>query len=398
MTRKLSLFILIFIVFQSCHVGRFFIYNFANADDYKKFPKNELKKSGQPFYFTEPAQNNDLHLPKTFKRKKKEYDFQQLLQTTGTLAFIAIRNDSILYQWYRKDYDASSILTSFSMSKVYVSALVGIAIDEGLIKSTAEPITHYLTDLDPIKFGKITIQDLLDMRSGIKYNESYINPFGDIAKYYYGTNLKKYTRHLKVESEAGKDFRYISLNTQLLGMIVAKASGKSLTAYLEEKLWQPLGMEFDASWSTDSKKHKTEKAFCCINARAKDFAKLGRLYLNKGKWNGRQIISENWVDESVTFKTYKNYYLYSNQWWHTKNYYSLSDSLRIRKPYKVLDGQSKGKPMKYIIQPSGDYFAQGLLGQFMYMSPKNNMIIIRLAKKDGWVDWPNLFKNIAEKN
>jgi CubicO group peptidase (beta-lactamase class C family) len=221
------------------------------------------------------------------------------------VAFLVIRNDSILYQWYRPGRDASMIVPSFSMAKSYVSALVGIAIGEGAIKNAGEPITNYLDYLDKNKFSKITIQHLLDMQSGLHSIENYYNPFGDVAKYYYGRKLKKYTRRLKIKEEPGKNFEYISLNTQLLGLIVEKATGKSLTEYLQEKIWSQIGTEFDAGWSIDSKKYHTEKAFCCINARARDFAKFGRLYLRKGNWNGRQIVPEAWVEASATFKSPK---------------------------------------------------------------------------------------------
>lgn len=392
--------VLIFLTFQSCYVGRYIIYNFADTNDYKKFPVAELKKANTTFNFYEPAfvDTATLRLPKKFTHKKKDYNFTEGLESSATIAFLVIRNDSILYQWYRPGRDQSTIVPSFSMAKSYVSALIGIALEEGIIKSTAEPITNYLTELDKKKFEKITIQHLLDMRSGIRYNENYFNPFGDVAKYYYGTNLKKYSRHLKVKQAPDKEFDYISLNTQLLGLIVEKASGKSMTAYLQEKLWSQIGTEFDASWSIDSKKHHTEKAFCCINARAKDFAKFGRLYLHKGNWEGKQVVPESWVEESVNFKTVRNDYLYSNQWWHRVNYYDAKDSVKINKPYALNSYQYKNKTYHYIAQPTGDYMAEGFLGQFIYVSPSHNMVFVRLGKKGGWIDWSSLFREIALKN
>jgi CubicO group peptidase (beta-lactamase class C family) len=237
----------------------------------------------------------------------------------------------------------------------------------------------------------------LDMRSGIKFGENYFNPFGDIAKYYYGTHLKKYMKHLKMESEPGKKFRYISLNTQLLALILEKATGKTPTAYLQEKLWTPLGMEYDATWSVDSKKNKTEKAFCCINGRAIDYAKLGRLYLNKGLWNGRQIVSKEWVEESTTFKYRKNNFVYSNHWWHTRDHIPAKDSVHIDVPYYI--DPYANIPNSYVVKPSGDFFAQGLLGQYLYMYPEKNIIIVRMSKREGRnLYWPELFKDIARNN
>ncbi|MDI1355960.1 MAG: serine hydrolase [bacterium] len=385
------------ILFQSCYVGRFFIYNFADVRDYKKFPKRELKKSPVPYYFTEATHSKAIKLPKTITQRKKTYDFESGLKKTGTLSFLVIRNDSILYEWYREGNDQSSLVTTFSMSKSYVSALTGIAIGEGYIKSSKDPICKYLTFLDTNTFGKITIQHLLDMQSGIAFNENYFNPFGDIAKYYYGTKLKKYLHHLKIESEPGSVFRYISLNSQLLGLVLESATGKQLTDYLQEKLWTPLGMEYDASWSIDSKKHHTEKAFCCLNGRAKDFAKLGRLYLNNGNWNGKQLIPAAYVDESVNFKNVKNNLTYSNNWWHTRWAFPLSDSSKIKAVhYTTSPKDANSTP--FIYAASGDFFAQGLLGQYLYMYPQKNMIIVRFSKKEGDIAWTKLFRDICLKN
>lgn len=398
--RRVGVASLLLCIFNSCHVGRFIVYNFADIQDHKKFPDKALHKSDQPFYFKEVAANDTLlKLPKNIHRKKKKITFEEMLSTSGTIAFLAIRNDSILYQWYRPGKDKSTVVPSFSMAKSYVSALVGIAVAEGAIKSTQEPITNYLDYLDKEKFGKITIQHVLDMRSGIRYVENYINPFGDVAKYYYGTNLKKYVRHLKIKEEPGKSFEYISLNTQLLALIVEKATGKSVTDYLQEKIWSQIGTEFDAGWSIDSKKHHTEKAFCCINARARDFAKFGSLYLHKGNWEGKQLVPEAWVDSAANgARGGKNDYLYSNQWWHERHFYDTKDSATVQKPYIAMNGVYKKRPYSYLVQPREGYFAEGHLGQFIYISPTSNMVFVRLGKKYGNVDWVKFFIWIAAKN
>ncbi len=391
MVKKVSCVLLLVLLFQSCHVGRFFIYNFADSRDYKKFPSKPIQKSETPYYFKDVSASRLLKLPTTVKRRGKTFGFETALKKTGTLAFLVIRNDSILYQWYRPGRERSDVITSFSVSKSFVSSLIAIAVQEGYIKSVDEPITNYIDYLDKNKFGKITIAHVLNMRSGVKFNENYFNPFGDIAKYYYGTHLKKYLRHLDVSEEPGKKFHYLSINTQILGLVLENATGKSLTDYLQEKLWGPLGMEFDASWSVDSKKHHTEKAFCCINARAVDLAKLGSLYANKGRWQGKQLIPEKWVE--TTASVYGNY---SNHWWHTRNNYPAADSVKFQKPYHFV----KTKDGKTLLQrPSEDLFAQGLLGQYLYVYPAKNMVILRLSKREGFgVPWPYVFKEIAKMN
>lgn len=230
MKKSLLLLIPIFL-FSSCHVARFFYWNFADAKDYKKFPSRTIEKPAQPFTFIEASDGPGLKKPSNITIKGKKHTFEEALEETGTVAFLIIRNDSLLYEQYFNKYDAASIVPSFSVAKSFVSALMGIAIDEGYIKRVQEPITNYLTELDQQKFGNITIEHVLNMRSGIKYNESYYNPFGDVAKYYYGLNLKKYITKQNIEQAPDQSFHYISLNTQLLALIIEKATGRKLYDY-----------------------------------------------------------------------------------------------------------------------------------------------------------------------
>lgn len=399
MTKRFTLFLIISVVFSSCHVGRFFLWNFADIRDDKKFPAHEIKSSTSPFYFAK-GQSGSLKLPRYIHSKNDSLSFEEQLEKDGTVAFLVIRNDSILFEKYYNQYDANSIVPSFSVAKSFVSALVGIAVDEGKITSIHDPITKYLPELKDPGYSRITIEHLLQMRSGIRFNESYVNPFGDAAKYYYGRNLKRYLIKQSLAQDPDKSFDYISINTQLLGWIVERATGKTLAAYLEEKIWQPLGMETTASWSIDSKKHQQAKAFCCLNARAIDFAKFGRLYLKKGDWQGRQIISQAWVDSSLTLKDYSNYYIYSYQWWHTRDFRPQTDSLPIEGTHHILNIRKNNtdKGSRTIITPSGDFYAEGHLGQFIYVYPEKNIIIVRLGKKYGITPWAELFKEIARKN
>lgn len=387
--------VVVLLCFSGCHVGRFFVYNFSDIRDYKKFPSRPLKPASETFYFA-PKTNQRITLPIPKDKHGKERRYEELLDKTNTVSFIVIRNDSILYDWTRNHYDSSSIIPSFSMAKSFVSALVGIAIGEGLIKNTSEPITNYL-DLPKKGFEKITIQHLLDMQSGIHFIENYYNPFGDVAKFYYGNHLRKYASHLRIAKPPGSGFEYLSLNTELLALIIEKVSGKTVTAYLQEKLWTPLGMQFAASWSIDSKKGNMEKAFCCINARALDFAKFGRLYLKKGNWNNKQLVPRAWVETSAYDYSDRNDFKYTNQWWHSRLYFSLGDTAKITTAYKIETSRRKNK-MSYAVAPAEDFFAQGHLGQYIYVYPKSNIVIVRLGKNEGGVYWPELMRQVAIKN
>jgi CubicO group peptidase (beta-lactamase class C family) len=365
---------------SSCKVGRFVVYNFADINDHKKFPSRDIKKGATKFQFPIAEKGkvpkeilqyggiakNQFYTSPSLERKVLSFEFEQFLEESKTVAFLIIKNDTIQYEKYWGKYDESSIVPSFSMAKSITSILIGCAIDDKLIKSVNEPITNYIPELKENDFDKVTIENLLQMTSGIKFNESYINPFGDAATFYYGTNLRKAIKKMKLEIEPGERFAYSSGSSQLLGLVLERAlKNKTISSYLEEKIWQPLEMEFDASWSLDRKKNGLEKTFCCINARARDYAKIGRLYLNKGKWNDKQIVSENWVAQSTKIDTTNNSSLrYQYQWW--------------------------------LPSQTGDFMAQGILGQYIYVNPEKNLIIVRLGKGLGFADWKTAFVGISQ--
>lgn len=398
MNRKfISILVLTLLSFSSCHVGRFFWWNFADINDDEKFKNVKVNSSETKFVFQQNTVNTKLNLPK-IKLEDKTFDFEQGIEKDKTLAFLILRNDTLLYEKYFENYNQNEIHPSFSVAKSFVSALVGIAIDEGFINSVDDPITKYLPELIPNKFENITIKHLLEMRSGIQYNESYFNPFGDVAKYYYGRNLNKYLLKLKADKEPNKKWEYKSINTQLLGKIVENATKKPLNQYLQEKIWLPLGMEYDATWSVDSKNNATVKAFCCLNACARDFAKFGLLYLNNGKWNGKQLISEQWIKQTSEFDEPLNYFMYKNHFWHNPKMEIISDSTIYPKMYRKGFDYFNGEKKDIIAYPTGNYRAEGILGQFIFICPEKNMVIVRLGTNYGKTDWVNLFEKIAQLN
>ena len=361
---KLLLFVmLILTIFSACKVGRFVVYNFADIKDYKKFPARSIENSERKFVF-QTAENS--RVPKEINLKGKSFPFEKYLEDNKTVAFLVIKNETIQYEKYWGKYDESSIVPSFSMAKAITSILMGCAIDDKLIQSVEEPITNYIPELAHKGFEKVTIEHLLQMTSGLDFNECYANPFGEAASYYYGTNLRKEVNKLKLKKAPGEAFDYVSGNTQLLGLVLERAlKGKTISTYLEEKIWKPLGMEFNASWSLDRKKNGLEKTFCCINARARDFAKIGRLYANKGNWNGQQIVSEQWVRQSTKVDTTNgSAWFYQYQWW--------------------------------LPTQTGDFMAEGILGQYIYLHPDKNLIIVRLGKKEGKADWWELLSTLGQ--
>lgn len=349
---------------SACQIGRFVYYNFSNITDYKIFPSRSLTASHTKFNFKSTTTGK---FPKQIQNSKKEsVPFDQFLKETKSVAFLIIKNDSIQYEKYFNGYDDKSIIASFSMAKSVTSILIGCAIEDGFIKSEDELMVNYIPELKNKGLEKVTIKHLLQMTSGIDFNESYTNPFGDAASFYYGRDLRKSISKMKPKIEPGTKFQYISGNTQLLGLVLERSlKGKVITNYLQEKIWQPLGMEFDASWSIDKKKDGLEKTFCCLNARARDFAKIGRLYLNKGNWEGKQLVPQIWVEKSTKVDTTEgSASFYQYQWWlPTKN---------------------------------GDFMADGHLGQYIYVNPAKNLIIVRLGKKSGDANWRNIFISLAQ--
>lgn len=223
----------------------------------------------------------------------------QLLEELETVALVKISNDSLVMEKYWDGYSDSSLSGSFSMAKSFTSVLLGVAIREGKIKSVDQPVGDYLPDFKVGDKAKVTIKDVLTMSSGTDWNESYLNPLSITAELYYGTDVTKTALAVKMKDTPGKVHYYKSGDTQLLGLIIEKATGVSLSEYAAEKLWKPMGAVHPALWSVDHEKGAV-KAYCCFNSNARDFARLGQMMLNKGKWNGQEIIDSAYYAQSIT--------------------------------------------------------------------------------------------------
>lgn len=365
-------------------------YLIPDLGDSAKFENVTLQKSATPFYFKYNYPN------KAYGKLKLHLDSS--LKNTKTNVFLVIKSDSIIYQYLSEEKALTTKQPSFSVAKSFVGTLVGIAIDRGEIKSTAELVIKYLPELakNDERFSRLTIQHVLDMRSGFNFSERSFNPFSKIVRSYYGADLKKMVGKLKMKNEPGRVFEYQSINTQVLAFILERAVGKSLQLQMEERLWQPIGAESDALWSMDD--DGNIKAFCCLNATALDFAKIGRLYLNGGNWEGKQVISKQWVEvttnpDSLTKLRYKN------QFWATRDFKFFKDS--------VSAVSSLGKEgLDYPVErnPDGRYFyakkvydykAQGMFHQSVYVNPQNNVIIVRLGDRQKKVNFHSFVQQVG---
>lgn len=359
---------------------------FVKALKYKKYPLEKLddfpvvrfKRSESPFKFYQGSLSHAI---------KAELD--SMLSGSNRYAFLVIRNDSIIYEFYNDKIMDTSLIHSFSVAKSYVSTLIAIAHEEGKIKSLNEPITNYLPELmdRDARFRKITIQHVLDMRSGIKSSENYFNPFSDVLRLGFGRNVNGKSLRLSIEKEPNQKFEYKSVNTQLLGMIVERATKLKLQDYYLEKLHIPLQLEHDATWIYDDEKHKSLRAFCCMNLTARDYAKFGRLILNKGSWQGKQLVSKEWVEKILNQDTLSAFEGYKNQWWQDRKDVYFTDSSRayqyyqenlIHKP-KLNKRSINGKVHWSVVHDYGGIYARGLLEQHIYIVPSKNTVMVLLS-------------------
>jgi len=371
-----------YLAYPAEYVNRVLRVGDADVYDYQKFSERALEASDSPFEFS-------LDLDEDRIRTQLEAvsgieDFDSFLAKNRTQAFIVIQNDNILYEQYFNGASRDSIVTSFSIAKSFTSALIGIAISEGYIKSVDDPITNYLPELaerDPA-FKNITIRNLLMMSSGIKYEEF---PFvsGDDVKTYYYPNLRQLAlEDTHVVGSPGVEFLYNNYHPLLLGLILERATGTSVTDYLQEKIWDPVGVQYPGSWSLDE--NGFEKMESGINARAIDFAKFGRLFLHNGNWNGAQVVPAEWVAESTQADMSVDYASY---------YYD---------DFIFADGQGYYKYMWWGIQrdeQNYDFMALGNHGQYIYISPQKNLIILRFGesygKFGGSQGWVKMFYEYA---
>lgn len=224
-------------------------------------------------------------------------DQRAVVESLNTASFLVTWGDTLIYEEYWGDHDVNEVGNSFSMGKSIVSLLIGVALDEGKIKSIDEPVANYLPEFNDEK-KDITIRHILTMSSGLSWSESYVSPFCDVAELYYDTDDRDLSLNRRtIEEEAGKRFKYKSGDTQVLMYILAAATGENVSDYASEKLWKKMGAESEAFWSLAGDEESAEKAFCCFYSTSRDFLRLGKLVNQRGNWNGEQLVSADYVKE-----------------------------------------------------------------------------------------------------
>lgn len=276
------------------------------------------------------------------------------LKDLYSVGFAVIQNDSLIFEQYWNGWDADSVSNSFSVAKSYVSVLTGIAIQDGVIKSVQQPVGDYLPEFKEGCYAKITIENVLTMATGLDWSESGANPFSDNAKGYYGTNVRELSLTQPCRDEPGKEFDYISGGTQIMAEVIEAAYKRPLDELVREKIWTPLGCEHDAYWGKD----RTDgdfKAFCCLYATARDFGRIGQMYLDSGMWHGKQIVPRDYWQASIT-------------------------------PAKLLD---KGKPNErygyfwWLAEIDGKpiHYCRGFHGEYVVVVPHERLVFVRTGMK-----------------
>ena len=331
--------------------------NFCRFKDI--LPVSRMAASSTPHAF---ADGPVMSLPRAYHFEGKQRSTEAFLTDTDTAAVLVLKDGAVVHERYRLTGGRDVQWISWSVAKSFVSALIGIALTEGAIRSIDDAISDYISIEPGSAYDGVSIRNVLQMSSGARWNEDYADTTSDVhrlgATMAGAMSLDRFVATMVAESAPGTVCRYNSGDTQALGTLLVKATGRSLTNYMREKLVVPLGFESDAYWLVDST--GMEMAFAGLNVTARDFAKLGELYRSNGRWNGQQIVPESWVRASVRadaphlqpgqpiLADHPLQLGYGYQWW-------LPDGDR------------------------GEFSAIGIYNQFVYVDPSRGVTIVKLS-------------------
>ncbi len=342
----------LFFLCMPTYVRKALIHWYPDITDTYLFPSNAVVKADSCW---------DFSLSRRFNTYEMTPEENAYLKKFGTVAYLVIQQDSVLYEEYREGWTPQTLSNIFSATKSIVGLLVGIAHDEGYIETLDDKVSKYLPEFRDGE--KITIRNLLTMSSGLNWDEAYTSLFSKTTQAYYGEDIRHLIMSLRVEEEPGKRYSYKSGDTQLLSFVLEAAlakggrEGKAMTIsdYAARKLWQPMEICNDALWNLD-RQGGDEKAYCCFNTTARDLAHLGRLIINRGNWNGKQIVSESYLQEAITPATY----LVNEFGDGALDYYGFQI---------------------WIMHYRGMQFPafRGLGGQYVFIIPEKNAIVVRLG-------------------
>jgi CubicO group peptidase (beta-lactamase class C family) len=351
----------------------------SNIYTFKIFPQRPVVAGGSVSVLDQGPQAS---LPGTisffFAGSQYTANMPDVLARTGTQAFIIVQDDRVIYESYMNGASRDTVFNSFSMAKSFTSALVGVAVDEGKINSIDDPLIKYVPELQGRGFDNLTLREMLRMSTGIQFKQDADVPVilhafqDDDSRQYYTENLQQLLFNVqRSEEPVGAAFRYNDYYALLEGLILDRVTGDTVAQYTQDKLWQPMGMEYQAAWGLDSTADGLEKTNTALNARAIDFARIGLMYLHNGRWNGQQIVSQDWVTQSTTRDPTDQRVWLNSAWWAQNGGYYKYHWWGLTNP----DG-------------TYDYMAFGKDGQWLYVSPSTNTVVLRLGEGEQFYPWP----------
>jgi CubicO group peptidase (beta-lactamase class C family) len=317
-----------------------------------------------------PRGASEASFPLTAAERGKYRSFDDMLEANRTRAFLAIRDDRVVYERYFHGMTAATLLPDFSVSKTFAALLVGCAVEDGLLGSVSGPLVRYVPEVATRPgYGEITIDELLRMTAGIDFDERSLAG----AVLYYSTDLRGHIYAYDVRWPPGTHYEYGSISTQILWDVLRRQlRGGTVSAYFERRVWAPLGAEHDAAWSLDSASSGVEKFFAGFIATARDHARLGLLFLHGGSMAGRTIVPRSWIEQSLAADP-------------------VAGDVHTR------DGWvRRGKYQWFLTRDGRAYFAKGYNGQYIFVVPDAHMVFVRFGEGYGNVDWTSLFLRLAE--
>lgn len=350
----------------------------TTIDDFKLYPARRLHASNTPYHFDQDA--NGVPPPQEIMLTDGSLQsLEEVLLASDTIAFLMIKEDAIVFERYYQGHTPTSLSQIFSVSKSIFSVLVGMAIDDGFIRSVDQPVIEWVPELAGRGFDSVTLKHLLTMTSGMAYMEND-NPFGLHVPLNYTSDLEKMILEFRAHEAYRGKFEYKSGDTALLTLVLQRAlAPKAITEYAQERLWTPLGMESKGIWTVDQDEG-LEKSWCCLAATARDLAKIGRLYREGGRWEGRQLLSPQWIEASTR--------------------QGAIDMSAWPADFAAIGLWNYGYYWWLASPDEGDYLALGKDGQYLYVNPLRQVIIVRLGRSSGGLrtgQWLSIFTTLARE-
>lgn len=330
--------------------------NFSNME--QAFLAKQIHAKGQPHQF----QYQEKQLPSAFKYQDKTIAVDDFITRRATTALLVLKNNDITFEQYYLGTKKTDKRISWSMAKSFVSVLFGMEVDAGNI-DIEKTVGFYLPEMQGSGYDKVKVKHVLQMSSGVKWDEDYADFNSDINKMgrllAIGGSLDEMTTELESESAAGEKFHYVSMDTHVIAMILRRVTERSLVELVQQNLWNRIGMEGDAAWITDSKEHAF--ALGGLNARTRDYARFGLLLLNNGRWRNQQLVSQQWLHESTTAGA----------------------------EYLEPDDHTLGYGYQIWLPPlaqAGEFFCVGVYGQYIYVNQQQGVVIVKNSADKSFMD------------